>query len=125
MAGSSRTLKIAGISFSIPVDNEDIQVYVGGYHHSEAIEYPDHTVPKTTYKNGRIKGLTVDLSGVKEQQFHNLLDQQNLSFTYSAPEGDYSGSGYIVLSGEAGKKQGTAQSDSFDLVCQNGGLVEK
>lgn len=122
MAGSSRNIKIAGISFSIPVETTDIQTFDGGEIIKEFIEYPTHTIPKKSFQNGYIKGLIVDLSGVKEQQFKGLLGKENLSFVYTSSEKIYSGTGYIVLTGESGKKQGEAQSDSFDIVCQTGKL---
>jgi len=122
MAGSSRNVKIAGITFSIPVETTDIQTFEGGELIKEYIEYPDHTVPKKTYQNGYINGLVVDLSGVKEQQFKGLFGKENLSFVYNSSEKTYSGTGYIVLSNEGSKKQGEAQSDAFDLVCQTGKL---
>jgi hypothetical protein len=89
---------------------------------AEYIEYPDHTVPKKTFKNGYVKGLVVDLSGVKEQQFKGPLAKENLSFVYNSSEKTCSGTGYIVLSSESGKKQGEGQSDTFDLVYQTGKL---
>jgi hypothetical protein len=122
MAGSSRNVKIAGITFSIPVETVDIQTFEGGELIKEFVEYPDHTVPKKTYQNGYVKGLVVDLSGVKEQQFKGLLGKENLSFVYNSSEKTHSGTGYIVLSNEAGKKQGEGQSDTFDLICQTGKL---
>ena len=125
MAGSSKTVKIAGITFAIPVETVDIQTFEGGEFIKEFIEYSDHTVPKKTYQNGYIKGLVIDLSGPKEKQFKGLLGKENLSFVYTSPEKTYSGTGFIVLSGDSGKKQGEAQSDSFDLVCQTGKLSIK
>lgn len=122
MAGSSKNIKIAGISFSIPVETVDIQTFEGGELIKEYIEYPDHTVPKKTFQNGYIKGLVVDLSGVKEQQFKGLLGKENLSFVYNSSEKTYSGTGFIALSSEGGKKQGESQSDTFDLICQTGKL---
>ena len=122
MAGSSRNIKIAGIPFSIPVETIDIQTFEGGEIIKEYIEYADHTVPKKTFQNGYIKGLVVDLSGVKEQQFKGLLGKENLSFVYNSPEKSYSGTGFIALSSESGKKQGEAQSDTFDMICQTGKL---
>ena len=50
MAGSSRNVKIAGITFSIPVETTDIQTFEGGELIKEYIEYPDHTVPKRPFK---------------------------------------------------------------------------
>ena len=125
MAGSSRNVKIAGITFSIPVETTDIQTFEGGELIKEFIEYPDHKIPKKTFQNGYIKWLVVDLSGVKEQQFKNLFGKENLSFVYNSSEKTYSGTGYIVLSGEGGKKQGETQSDTFDLICQTGKLSIK
>jgi hypothetical protein len=122
MAGASRNIKIAGITFSIPVETTDIQTFEGGEIIKEYIEYPDHTVPKKTFQNGCVKGLVVDLSGVKEQQFKGLLGKENLSFVYNSSEKTYGGTGYIVLSNESGKKQGEGQSDTFDMVCQTGKL---
>lgn len=125
MAGISRSIQIAGIQFSIPVETTDITTFEGGEYIKEYIEYINHVVPKKFFQNGYIKGLIIDLSGTKENQFFNLLNKENLSFVYSSPEGkNYSGTGFIVLSSEASKKQGESQSQTFDLIA-NGKLTIK